>query len=163
MTGFNRLRGSCALTSASRMVSSSLSLGIAGFGHGSKSKSYPPVNIRFNPTTKIGFLTWVVNSPTNQNGINHNSFDHHSQIRMRGFAIDFHPVGLSAAIAFLYFKPKASTNKGLTNGPKGDVEQPRRMFGCCLLHMCHLFCFGPCLHRMLENTATELSQNAGKT
>ena len=35
-----------------------------------KAKSVSPqVNIRFNPTTQIGNLKWVVNSPTNQNGI----------------------------------------------------------------------------------------------
>ena len=30
-----------------------------------KTQIVPPVNIRFNPTTKIGSLKWVVNSPNN--------------------------------------------------------------------------------------------------
>ena len=43
-----------------------------------KSQIVPPVNIRFNPTTKIGSLKWVVNSPIpTQNGINHNGFENH--------------------------------------------------------------------------------------
>ena len=40
------------------------------------SKSHAPSE-HPNPTTKTGNLKWVVNSPTNQNGINHNGFDNH--------------------------------------------------------------------------------------
>ena len=37
----------------------------------------PPVNIRFNPTTKIGSLKWVVSSPIPKMGSQH-GFDNHS-------------------------------------------------------------------------------------
>ena len=50
-----------------------------------KIQTIPPVNIRFNPTSKIGSLKWVVNSPKpNQNGINQSGFDHHSHMDSLG-------------------------------------------------------------------------------
>ena len=45
---------------------SSLLLGIVSdMAMGQNPKPVPPVNIRFNPTTKIGSLKWVVHLPQN--------------------------------------------------------------------------------------------------
>ena len=47
-------------------------------------RKWPWVKIQIAPPVNIPFSKTGVNSPTNQNGINHNGFDHHSQIRAHG-------------------------------------------------------------------------------
>ena len=94
--------------------------GVAMVQHPNSTPSEHP-----NLTTRIGRLKWVVNSPTNQNGINHNGFDNHSHVaQFRLFAsrgAEIRGIGLRSHLrrSLLVLRKTAMLRSCLVPGSRG--------------------------------------------